>query len=96
MRNCKDCMSRYTFLHGPSTGRYCSNRCNFLEIKGLERFKVERLVLAMQVSGVGGVTGVGLAHAYDNGTEIYLLPSGGLMGEASIGGQRFSFVSAED
>lgn len=66
----------------------------FTSAEALERFKVARVVLAMQVSGVGGDAGVGLAHPYENGVDIYLQPIAGVMGEAAIGGQQFSFVPA--
>lgn len=64
----------------------------FTSPESLERFKVAHVVIAMQISGVGGNAGVGLAHPYENGVEIYVQPIGGLMGEAAIGGQQFSFV----
>lgn len=67
----------------------------FKRSESLERFKVAHVVLAMQTSGVGGHTGVGIAHPYEDGVEIYLQPIGGLMGEASIGAQQFSFVPEE-
>ena len=64
----------------------------FTSRDALSRWTLPRLVLAMQVSGVGGDAGVALAHPYDNGVEIYVQPIVGLMGEAAIGGQRFLFL----
>ena len=58
----------------------------FRDRGAIERFKNSGIVLAMQVSGVGGPAGMGLAFPHDSLVEVYLLPTVGLMGEAVVGG----------
>ena len=45
----------------------------------------------MRGSAVLITQGVSVETAYSNGTAIFILSKGGLMYEASVGGQKFSF-----
>lgn len=45
-----------------------------------------------RATAVAANAGVGTAANYQRGTLVYVMPLGGLMGQASIGGQRISYV----
>jgi lipid-binding SYLF domain-containing protein len=57
----------------------------------LEKFKTGTFELAAQASGVGVTAGAGTTVPYTGGVAVFTLPLGGLMGEASLGGQQFDF-----
>lgn len=59
-------------------------------------FKGGQFALAAQASAVALSEGAGAAAKYDNGVAIFILQPKGLMLEASIGGQQFSFQALED
>jgi lipid-binding SYLF domain-containing protein len=64
----------------------------FKDKKALDNFKSGKLKASAQASAVA-VTAGAAAHAdYSDGVAIFTLAKGGLMGEASIGGQKFSFT----
>ncbi|MCB0621361.1 MAG: hypothetical protein KDC43_00225 [Saprospiraceae bacterium] len=58
----------------------------------LERFKNSQLELAAQASAVAVKTGASANVAYENGVAVFTMTKGGLMYEASIGGQKFKFI----
>lgn len=57
----------------------------------LDRFKENRLELSAQVSAVAVTAGASANAKYKNGVMIFTQAKGGLMYEASIGGQKFKF-----
>jgi lipid-binding SYLF domain-containing protein len=57
----------------------------------LERFKGGNFEFDAQASGVAVTAGISFDAAYENGVAIFTMAKGGLMYEASIGGQKFSF-----
>jgi lipid-binding SYLF domain-containing protein len=57
----------------------------------VQEFKKGQFELSAQASAVAVKEGVGKAGSYTNGIAIFILPKGGLMAEASIGGQRITF-----
>jgi lipid-binding SYLF domain-containing protein len=59
-------------------------------------FKGGQFALAAQASAVALAEGAGAAAKYDNGVAIFILQPKGLMLEASIGGQQFSFQALAD
>lgn len=64
----------------------------FFENKeALDRFKENRLELSAQASAVAVTAGASANAKYSNGVMIFTQTKGGLMYEASIGGQKFSF-----
>ncbi|MFM2138518.1 MAG: hypothetical protein RJA57_825 [Bacteroidota bacterium] len=64
----------------------------FFETKAdLDRFRENRLELAAQTSAVAVTAGASANAKYTNGVLIFTQTKGGLMYEASIGGQKFSF-----
>src|SRR5688572_26923086 len=58
----------------------------------LDRFRQNKLEMAANASAVIVKSGVGTAGKYENGVAIYILPRAGAMAEASVGGQKFTFV----
>ena len=64
----------------------------FFETKAdLDRFKENRLELSAQASAVAVTAGASANARYRNGVMIFTQTKGGLMYEASIGGQKFKF-----
>lgn len=64
----------------------------FFETKAdLDRFKENRLELSAQASAVAVTAGASANAKYKNGVMIFTQAKGGLMYEASIGGQKFKF-----
>lgn len=64
----------------------------FFEDKAsLERFKAGKLKFAAQASAVAITAGASANAAYENGVAVFTMTKGGLMYEASIGGQGFTF-----
>ena len=57
----------------------------------LENFKSGEFAFAAQASGVAVKAGAAANADYVNGVAVFTKPKGGLMGEASIGGQNFSY-----
>ncbi len=57
----------------------------------LDRFRENRLELSAQASAVAVSEGASVNAKYSNGIMIFTQTKGGLMYEASIGGQHFSF-----
>lgn len=54
-------------------------------------FKAGRFEFGAQVSAIIVTEGVGKAGTYTDGVAVFILPTAGLMAEASISGQRFGF-----
>lgn len=57
----------------------------------LNRFKENKVELAASASAVLVTDGAAAAAKYQNGVMIFTQTKGGLMYEASVGGQKFSF-----
>jgi lipid-binding SYLF domain-containing protein len=57
----------------------------------MDHFKAGNLEFAAQVSGVAVTAGGAASAKFQNGVAVFLDVTGGLMGEASIGGQKFNF-----
>ena len=63
----------------------------FKDKAALENFKRGNYEVAAGASAVAIKEGVSKTAAYDKGVAIFTMGTGGLMFEASIGGQKFSF-----
>jgi lipid-binding SYLF domain-containing protein len=64
----------------------------FFEDKpALDRFKSGNFAFAAQVSAVALKSGVSANAKYANGVAVFTMGEAGLMYEASVGGQKFSF-----
>ena len=59
--------------------------------KALESFKKSDFEFAAQASAVAVKVGASADAAYENGVAVYTMSKGGLMYEASIGGQKFKY-----
>lgn len=63
--------------------------------KALDDFKGGNFELGAQVSAVAVTAGASVNADYDNGVAIFTQAKGGLMYEATVGGQKFSFEPAQ-
>ena len=63
----------------------------FQNKQALDRFKDGKFEFDAQTSAVAFTAGVSLDAAYEHGVAIFTIAKGGLMAEASIGGQKFTF-----
>lgn len=59
----------------------------------LDRFRTNQLEFSANASAIAVKSGVAAAPRYENGVAVYVMPRAGLMAEASVGGQKFTFVS---
>ena len=57
----------------------------------MERFKAGKLALAANLSAVALKTGSAGSARYTDGVAVFVQPIGGLMFEAAIGGQEFTY-----
>jgi lipid-binding SYLF domain-containing protein len=63
----------------------------FENAEALDRFKKNKLEFSAQASAVAVKTGASANAKYNDGVMIYSQQKGGLMYEASVGGQKFKF-----
>jgi lipid-binding SYLF domain-containing protein len=64
----------------------------FFETKeALAGFKKGEFAMAAQVSAVAAKAGASANAKYDHGVSVFTLAKGGVMAEASVGGQKFSY-----
>lgn len=59
--------------------------------EGLDRFKESKFEFSAQASAVAVTAGASGNAKYTNGVMVFTMQKGGLMYEASIGGQKFKF-----
>ena len=59
--------------------------------EALDRFRSGKLNFAANASAVALKNGAAASAKYDNGVAVFLLSTGGLMFEATVGGQQFIF-----
>ena len=65
----------------------------FFENKGpLEDFKGSKLAMSAQASAVAAAEGAATNAKYQQGLLVFTIAKGGLMFEASVGGQKFKFT----
>ncbi len=57
----------------------------------LERFKTTDYQFAAEASAVAVKSGIAFNAKYKEGVAVFALPKAGLMADASVGGQRFSY-----
>ncbi|MDL5512079.1 lipid-binding SYLF domain-containing protein [Arenibacter sp. M-2] len=65
----------------------------FEDNNALNEFKQGNFSFAAEVSAVALKSGIGLNAKYKEGVAVFVLPKAGLMADASVGGQKFSFHS---
>ena len=65
----------------------------FFEKKAnLQNFKKSNFALSAQASAVAAAEGAAANAKYEHGVAIFTVAKGGLMYEASVGGQKFEFI----
>ena len=62
----------------------------------LDKFKRGKLEFAANASAVALKAGAGASAEFKDGIAVFVEPTGGLMAEASVGGQQFKFMNAGD
>jgi lipid-binding SYLF domain-containing protein len=62
----------------------------------LTRFKSDRFTLTAQASAVALAAGAGAATNYADGVAVFIMNPKGLMLEATVGGQQFSYQALAD
>lgn len=67
----------------------------FEEEANLENFKESRFALSAQASAVAAAEGAAANAKYEWGVAVFTVAKGGLMYEASVGGQKFEFIPAD-
>lgn len=67
----------------------------FKDQVALERFKRENFEFSAQASAVAVTSGAAATTSYDQGVAVFTISGGGLMAEASVGGQRFSYQARD-
>ncbi|WP_281542249.1 lipid-binding SYLF domain-containing protein [Maribacter aestuarii] len=77
-------------------GQVYSELIFFEDEKAMKRFKRGKLKFAGQVSAVAVTLGASANVAYQNGVAVFTMTKGGLMYEASVGGQKFKYRAMED
>ena len=65
----------------------------FEDQASMDRFKQNNVEISAQVSAVAATAGASANASYKNGVLIFTQTKGGLMYEASVGGQKFKFTS---
>ena len=63
----------------------------FENSESIKRFKENRVELSAQVSAVAAAAGASADAKYVEGVAVFTMQKGGLMYEASVGGQKFKF-----
>ena len=62
----------------------------------MNRFIQEKAEFSAQISAVAATAGASTDADYSNGVAVFTLTVGGLMYEASVGGQTFEFTPATE
>lgn len=73
-------------------GQVYSEVVFFRDKAAMERLKQEKLEFDAQVSAVAVDKGAAANADYHEGVAVFTLAKGGLMAEASVGGQKFSYT----
>lgn len=67
----------------------------FEDKDALESFKQSKFAISAQVSAVAAAEGASKNAKYELGVAVFTIAKGGLMYEASVGGQKFTFKKAK-
>lgn len=85
-------MSQLTI--GFQAGGQAYSEVVFFETKeAFERFKENKVEMSAQVSAVAAAAGASANAKYVDGVAVFTRTKGGLMYEASVGGQQFKFTA---
>ncbi len=74
-------------------GQTFSELLVFQSKEALDRFRQNKLEFSANASAVIMKKGAAKAARFENGVAIFVEPRAGAMAEASVGGQKFTFVS---
>ncbi len=78
---------------GPQLGGQAYSEIIFFRDKhALDAFTIGNFTFNAQVSAVAATAGAAANADYSSGVAVFTLVEGGLMAEASVGGQKFSFT----
>jgi lipid-binding SYLF domain-containing protein len=77
-------------------GQAYSELILFQNKEALDRFRQNQVEVTANASAVIIQSGAGAAARYENGVAIYVMPRGGAMAEASVGGQKFTYVPSDE
>ena len=64
----------------------------FNKKENLSKFKESRYAVSAQVRAVAAAEGAAANAKYEHGVAVFTLAKGGLIYEASVGGQKFKFI----
>jgi len=84
-----DCKMSQVTIGFQAGGQKYAEVIFFENVEAYERFVGDKFEFAAQVSAVALKSGVSLDAEYANGMLVFTMAIGGLMYEASIGGQKF-------
>jgi len=73
-------------------GQLYSEIIFFEKEENLRSFKESRYTLSAQASAVVAAEGAAANAKYEHGVAVFTVAKGGLMYEASVGGQKFKFI----
>ncbi len=76
-------------------GQVYSEVVFFEDKKAFDRFRENKIEMSAQVSAVAAASGASLNAKYVDGVAVFTRTKGGLMYEASVGGQQFKFRSKD-
>lgn len=77
---------------GPQLGAQSFSEIIFFKNRGtLENFKKGNYELNAQVAAIIVTSGMATNTDYSNGVAVFVLPKAGVMAEATVGGQKFSY-----
>ncbi len=77
---------------GPQLGAQAFSEIIFFRgVNDFENFKKGNYELSAQVTAIIITTGMATNTDYSNGVAIFILPKAGVMAEATVGGQKFSY-----
>jgi len=65
----------------------------FRDQAALDQFKTGKLAFDAQATAVAIKSGAGANAKFNNGVAVFTMNEAGLMAEASVGGQRFSYLA---
>ena len=79
---------------GPQLGGQSFSEIIFFKDKAeLDNFKKGNYELNAQVEGIVATTGAATNIDFSHGVAVFVLPKAGVMAEATVGGQKFSYRS---
>ena len=75
-------------------GEYFREIVFFRDKSDLDSFKTDEYTFSAQVTGVAATAGAAAKADYQSGMAVFITTDKGLMVDASLGGQKFNYVSA--